>query len=317
MTYQKNEHWKSTNGLLINELKIKLKQSDVTLVLGSGVSRSAGLPDWKGLLEKLVQSQGDDECPNNRDFEKLYDSLSHSSIRMASYIEQLHFKDDSKAMIRRMREILYEKGTDLQSPLTRQICSLIEKYNQQVRSVITYNYDNLIERGLDNLGLEYLTVYQNNRQDDRHKLPIYHVHGHIAPNNSEMENVSDIVFTESSYHEKYTNVYHWSSVEQLHAFERNTCLFIGLSMDDPNMRRLLEIASRNAEELYHYAILLRPKENKQSGVGCADDITIRERLLQSFGINIIWYEDETHEEVVDILHGLCTDINEEIILDKE
>ena len=83
-------------------------------------------------------------------------------------------------------------------------------------------------------------------------FPIYHVHGFIPYDNSQIIK-SVPILSEEEYHRVYANSYNWSNVEQIHALSRTTCIFIGLSMTDPNLRRLLDIAIRDSEnEARHF-----------------------------------------------------------------
>ena len=96
----------------------------------------------------------------------------------------------------------------------------------------------------------------------------------------------------------------------LNAFRDSTCLFIGCSLSDPNLRRLLDAASREEEEPRHYAIMKRNKflnvsdRKNQIDKGIVElyqeiDDSIREHYYNKLGINIIWI-DHFHE-IPDIL----------------
>ena len=52
-----------------------------------------------------------------------------------------------------------------------------------------------------------------------------------------------LIFNESEYFYLYNNPYSWNISKQLHDFKFNECIFIGISLTDPNMKRLLELAS--------------------------------------------------------------------------
>lgn len=82
--------------------------------------------------------------------------------------------------------------------------------------------------------------------------------------------------------------------------QRNTCFFIGLSMTDPNMRRLLEIAAQkrteNDGECQHYAIMRRFKIKDSEEVESIKSFErVNESLQESFfkelGVNVLWIDE--------------------------
>ena len=110
------------------------------------------------------------------------------------------------------------------------------------------------------------------------------------------------MLSEYDYHNIYRESYNWSNVEQLHALDRNICFFIGLSMTDPNLRRLLDFSCQGGDRgCYHYAFIKRtPLRNgekyKQSNEQHFQQI---EHQMQSLGINIIWYQ--RYDEIPNII----------------
>ena len=106
---------------------------------------------------------------------------------------------------------------------------------------------------------------------------MYHVHGIVFPKR-ENSSVEDIVLSENDYHRVYSEVFDWSNVEQLHALSRCTCFFIGLSLNDPNLRRLLEIAQRDSSKsVRHYVFLERKSafdENRPFDLWTQDNVWI-------------------------------------------
>ena len=66
----------------------------------------------------------------------------------------------------------------------------------------------------------------------------------------------DVVFTEPDYHRLTESVFHWGLSEIVDRLRKNTVLFVGLSMSDPSLRRLLD-ASRNSDIPPHWQIQKR------------------------------------------------------------
>ncbi len=273
---------------------------DSVLFAGAGVSASAKLPDWQSLLKNLLEDS-DFFTPN--DFDSVFKSADCSNLVAARYIEKA-LNADKKGIVEKIRQILYPNDCHHESQLISTICDLIIG-QQNLRSVITYNYDTLIEDCLKAKGKSCFSVYKNSR-DESNSFPVYHVHGIVFRKN-ESEQPEDIVLTEDDYHQVYSEVFDWSNVEQLHALTRCTCFFIGLSLNDPNLRRLLEIAQRgSSKSVRHYVFLERKSEYDETGK-TEKDFQIRENMLADLGLNVIWYKgDDEYRELPKLLKLFIT-----------
>lgn len=89
----------------------------------------------------------------------------------------------------------------------------------------------------------------------------------------------------------------------------NTCIFIGLSMTDPNLRRLLDIAAKKEinEKCKHYAIMKRFAMNKtkeDERIKKFEQIIeeLQETFYKALGVNIIWIDD--YNEIAEILEKI-------------
>lgn len=268
---------------------------------GAGVSASAKIPDWQSLLKYLL-ADGVFFTPD--DFVNVFESADYSNLVTARYIEKT-LNADKKAVVEKIRQILYSNGSNQESLLITTICELILR-QKNLRSVITYNYDTLIEDTLKAKGKSCFSVYKNSR-DESNSFPVYHVHGIVFRKN-ENGFPEDIVLTENDYHRVYSEVFDWSNVEQLHALTRCTCFFIGLSLNDPNLRRLLEIAQRDSgKSVRHYVFLERVSAYDEIEKA-KRDFQIRENMLADLGLNVIWYKgDDCHKELPELLKRFVTD----------
>lgn len=268
---------------------------DSVIFAGAGVSASANIPDWQTLLRSLL---ADGTIISSDDFDCVFKSMDNSNLLTARYIEK-SLNVDKKAIVDRIRQLLYPRDVIQNSCLITTICDLVIR-QKNLRSVITYNYDILIEDSLRAKGKSCFSVYKNSR-DESNSFPVYHVHGIVFRKNDDRL-PEDIVLTENDYHRVYSEVFDWSNVEQLHALTRCTCFFIGLSLNDPNLRRLLEIAQRDSgKSVRHYAFLERKsaydeveKEEK--------DFQTQEDMLADLGLNVIWYRgNDKHKELPELL----------------
>lgn len=166
--------------------------------------------------------------------------------------------------------------------------------------MITYNYDDLLER---TLGEDFAQPIGKDNDIERNKFPIYHVHG-ILPYNEKARAgdtvASTAVISEDDYHKLYEKAFHWSNVEQLHALQRCTCFFIGFSMSDPNLRRMLDTTKTNDER--HFVFLRRGDFSICNKFKNKENMRIQEQIMNKLGLNVIWFE--TFEELPVLLEQI-------------
>ena len=141
-------------------------------------------------------------------------------------------------------------------------------------------------------------------------LRLYHVHGFLpkVATKSQLDtlHIRSICLTEADYNMLYNQPYSWPIASQLSFFRENICLFIGCSLSDPNIRRLLEITAYNPPK--HYAILpMMYKSTDASGAVVPKQFTTKDRLqienhFYRIGINILWVRD--YSAIPEWLHKL-------------
>jgi len=207
--------------------------------------------------------------------------------------------------------------------LVKSIASMCipKRTGAKVRSVITYNFDDLLERQLTNKSIDHHSIYTDNESYTLDEIPVYHVHGFLPEETLKYDvlDQSTLVFSEEGYHEIYSNAYHWSNLVQLNNLRENNCLMVGLSMTDPNLRRLLDISGTNMEKARHFAFMKRmtledfaykedkktkKKTQKITNLKGADLFldrhhSLNEEIMKELGVIIIWYED--YDEIPEIL----------------
>lgn len=71
-------------------------------------------------------------------------------------------------------------------------------------------------------------------------IPIYHVHGYI-PSPREIQRIEDdsIVLSMDEYYNNLRDVYCWQTDTQMHFLSHYTCIFMGSSMSDMTIQRML------------------------------------------------------------------------------
>lgn len=330
--------WSTTREAIIVKLKDSYERGQFSLFLGAGVSSSAGMPNWDNLLNSLFvaylsQEFDADNAIDSSDIKELVGRLnkvSESSALMgARYLRKglVGSSVEANTFVDAITKSLYElrnKKFSIDSRLLRAIAAtcMPRRTGARVRSVVNYNFDDLLEKQLAKAGISHRSVYTETEVYDPDELPVYHVHGFLPENRSSYNLLekSTLVFSEEGYHHIYTNAYHWSNLVQLNCLRENNCLMIGLSMTDPNLRRLMDISARSLEQNKHFAFMKRlaiddfcydvTGTEKKAAIKNFEGAkkflnthhALNEDLMMELGVTVIWYEK--YDEIPEILERL-------------
>ncbi|MCK2165859.1 SIR2 family protein [Thalassospira xiamenensis] len=332
--------WKASREEVLLDLKSKYDKGQFSILLGAGVSSSAGMPDWNTLLNSLFVNYltnefNDDFAVSDEDIGELVSRLNHinepSALMAARYLRKGLSKRESEAkyFIDEVTKNLYKlrdgEAKD-ESSLIKSISSMCQprRTGAKVKSVVTYNFDDLLERQLKKDNILHRSIYTDTESYDPDELPVYHVHGFLPEDRDDYQGLenSTLVFSEEGYHQIYSESFHWSNLVQLNSFRENSCLMIGLSMTDPNLRRLLDISSKNIERSKHFAFMKRlssddfcfevgesgTKKKAVKNVDAAEKFlerhhALNEELMKELGVTIVWYEtyDEIPQFITDVV----------------
>lgn len=314
------------------------KQKELVFVLGSGVSVPYNIPDWKSLLQKLLLenfNSGGRDTNESFVLASLYPELfPNSPLISARYLEKSFNENQMKRSFEdAIKEVLYERvNRKNDSSTVKEILNYCttSKEKAGLNCIITYNYDDILENALirNKKNISYVSIFKSGMNPQNGELPIYHVHGYL-PEKKVVKQEQMITLSESLYHKQYSDVYSWNNMVQINKFTDKTCVFIGLSLTDPNIRRLLDISiiQRGENPKNHYLIKKKyTTENmignvrrilqddkkllKKKGMANLELTETSEILLQrmeefeeldakSFGIKIIWINE--FKEIAEIL----------------
>jgi hypothetical protein len=295
-------YWKANRQKFIGELREIYRGNNLTLVLGSGVSRAAGLPLWPDLVKRLY---ADVITQNFKLFEPDWESLDlkmDELILQARYIKNGYESHD--LFYKSIINALYCQEVHLKAPLLNGIGKLcMPTRHNFLKSVITYNFDDVLERKLHKMHVEFKTISDSNVNVKKTALPIYHVHGFLPESLDEFDNLN-IIFSDDDYNRQSSSqLYSWSNIIQLTHFKESTCFFLGTSFNDANLRRILEIVKHNFQGVKNYTILKHSFEPEKHSECLKNHFYIndilKERVLNDIGINIIWVDD--FEEIPSIV----------------
>lgn len=319
---QSDENIKNEQKKIIDKLKQSYLEGNITLFLGAGVSMSARMPLWNELINQLrielIKSNMKKNDIEETDVQKL-NKLANDNRDTSPLIQMRYIKGafELEKFYEIIHKTLYHKHINKKSKLINSIIkiALPSMSHKEIKNIVTYNFDNLLEQAFLKENQPYKTIYRENDipQIDRHN--IYHVHGYLPQNLDEIDlKEIELIFSEEDYHKVYRDAYCWSNLTQLNFLRETVCVFIGCSLTDPNLRRLLDVAIRSGEEEKprHYAFMQRQNiDSLQDKFEIGEkafnayknmDNNLRERYLRNLGLNIIWFDD--FDEIPQILMDL-------------
>jgi hypothetical protein len=265
----------------IDRLRKAFNDKNLTLYLGAGASVGSELPSWDKLVLAMYFSAMEAEAEDRRlrPFPNYLYAIAewHLGRRReplditARKVRRMYEGQD---FIGLLKDTLYgpfklPDGNSFHAPdadsvvhanatlaSAAKLCAKPSRGRRGVSSVVTYNYDNLLEIALRHDHLQ--PIWKANQEVARSKLPIYHVHGYV-PLEGEGSNEDEIIFTEEQYYLASHNAYAWSNLVQIKCMSSSLGLMVGLSLTDRNMRRLLDALTKTPLTSENYVLLKKPR----------------------------------------------------------
>jgi hypothetical protein len=245
----------------------------LVLMLGAGISQPYGLPNWDALVLDILSHAGHQIRIDKADSRKVTSWVVKrldlslpvlARIARVSVMKQL--REEGKPATQRafatyLRDLLYrtfriprpERLTSMFQVVT--MIDRSEREGRRIPFVLTFNFDDVLEMRLRAFRVATHPIFSL-KQPVTHALPIYHLHGYL-PREGRVPPM-ELVFSEEQYHHVAQSSLHWASVKLFEALTENTCLMIGLSLSDPNIRRLLDAIPRRSKTPQHFLVRQMP-----------------------------------------------------------
>lgn len=228
--------------ILIPYLARHLKKGRLTLVLGAGISQAFGLPGWEELLINLYAKKG---------------ATRNTAIdlkRQARDFRLQFFPTDKDGFIQEVKSVLYQ-GVRVDFDQLRKSKALaaigalvMASHRGNASTVITFNWDNLLELYLEYHGFDTLSAYEEIHWAGNVDVTILHPHGFI-PFDPTLKGSSDIVFDQTSYSDVIGKEHKPWRQEVLTILRSHTAIFVGLSGTDDNLDSFLQTAKKEHASL--------------------------------------------------------------------
>jgi hypothetical protein len=288
-------------------------EDKLALFIGAGLSKSVGLPDWPQLVRSVAARVFDKHTDSplsteeREEVQNFFEKEVPASPLIVARLLQNSLKEEFAESV---REALYANITSTaSSPLLEEIGALCMPRRDKtgIVGVVNYNFDDLLEIELTRRNIFHCSIMTEGNKLNSSDLPIYHVHGYL-PRTIPLDNThkESLVLSEDAYHTQFSDPFIWTNITQLNLLRNNVCLFIGISLTDPNHRRLLEITAKKTSSINHYAILTdhwrgqaAKKLSEKTQVLASAFKKLEEESYRNLGINVIWVGN--HAEIPNLL----------------
>ncbi len=245
-------------------------------VIGAGVSYFSNLPSWTSLLLSLAEEVGISEEESSTKISKL------GPFEFATHVREVGYNNEQSVFLKALHQHLYKENSVSALHETFQnsgmhalnfICS--RSIRGGARNVITYNYDDILERMFRFGGFVAESIdkpaYVNSHCDVR----IFHPNGFLPIELSDPGSARAVICSDDLTSDEYKK---WDQLV-VEKYSRNFVLLIGLSGYDTKLIEQLEIARKNHPLINH-------EKQKYFGVAlCYGDCDAS--ALQSAGVKVL------------------------------
>jgi hypothetical protein len=267
-------------------LASSLNEGSLSLMVGAGASMGFNLPSWDQLIDRIYTKK-DTPIPSPR----------RSAPDLSDDLKRLHYANDESGFSDLVRECMYESYPDqanvlLGSPLLQAIGSLlIRSMRGRAGHLVSFNFDNLIEIYLRQLGFVVRTEASAPFWARAADMTVLHPHGVLPFDKS--QTTSKIVFTASDYDKVIGRESDEWNAAMRSILIGTTPIFIGLSGDDQRLRSLLRVVKdahpglHNDEQRY-WGVRPTLITESSSNIERWKDLGICPRLVDSYDEIPVW-----------------------------
>ncbi len=328
------------NSKNFRDLVRDIKRTPLVLFVGAGVN--AGLvPDWKGLLnslldilnDRIIAMSGEDSRLKDKLKKKLssnehYGCSEYSEYELATlaktilgnqypvYLRSIIYsKFNNRESRRRVSDRKKIKAQDNDEPrFLREVADLCG--DRRIKAIVSYNYDDILQKAIKKRKKrEAFNICSSIDKIDMSKdlLPIYYVHGYIPNERRVSSRDFRVVLSLDEYFNIMLEPYSWQTTTQLHFLQNYVSLFLGTSLKDWNIMRMLSTAKKYSVLNSVYCIMKNEEytnvvdDNNRSGQYILN--RIKATLLNDIGVKVIYTGDD-YESVHDSIQALSKKLKE-------
>lgn len=274
------------------ELIEAFKSDRAGLFIGAGLSKSVGLPSWQELLLDLIDLVKTNQYNNDTEYINQLTKLARKPSKYLVVAQEL--KDSLQADFTKYIMKTFDEECPSPKEIHKKVVKLPYKF------IITTNYDTLIEDAFVEVFSKQAKVRTFKESADvsydlwGNRKFILKAHGDASSPQQ------GIILTERDYRDVIFNMLGYKSILQT-LFSTKTILFLGSSLDDPELKLLLSFIHNafHGGGPKHYALISNDKMNKVEA----------DNWRKNYNIQILPYSsDKNHAELEKFIDDLSSEI---------
>lgn len=299
------------NQKVIDDNKKSLMELDgnISFALGAGCSKNSHISDWNELSKSLgfdllftLVDDNDSTYKNmvvtNNFNEQLFEDYDKNSALDVIYQSYVDDRSDERLLnyycsIKKALYMSYDSPNDSNNDLLTAINKCIKRKN--VKEVINYNFDSVLEQNYDN--------YYKSKPDEVLNAKtqiggcvVHHVHGYIPFDYDAKTKVKDFIFTDRDYYDVIKNNDHECNEVQRQILSTYNTIFVGVSFTDGNLKDILRdrLSKNEKPDNEIFGFLKVPSfEGKGKEIEMMENIykIILQNYFTSLGVKILWVKE--------------------------
>ena len=238
---------------------------EATVLVGAGLSRDAGYPDWSGLLQTVK--------------EKLLQPDLNDLPLLAQYFTNEHSETD-------LQELLRQELQLIPRPQPTRCHELLASL--PLAEVWTTNYDDLIERAMGGSARAYVKDDDLAQREGGSGCRVYKMHGSLTHPDEPLIAARDQYIRYPDSHRRF-----WALFQA--SFLTKSFLFLGFSFEDPNFNQVFQTIRRARDDIHreHFAVIREPPAEKDKIL-----FELRRKDLEAVGIKVATIDEHAQLEVL-------------------
>jgi len=279
----------------IVHLRAQRRAGRFGLLFGAGVSIDLGYPQWPDLVKKIanrpevgaakiwqrLEAQGDAGRPVTRSLASVTQMLfsqfrerrivEQSWSPSLTYVEELGIKTEWLQIIHDELYAGLDRATREQKLRNHPYLNAFLPAVKESQLTVTYNFDDSLELMLalartpdERLRTRGYEVIDSPSLQCRHQHGvIYHPNGYLPAEFGDGAS-ADVVFSDDSFQDQLLTATNGGYLHLTNHLTRNTCLLVGISLEDSTLQSMLrQNAVRNPGNI-HYAVHFTPDADAQN-----------------------------------------------------